>query len=172
MTTPRVLVTYGTKNGSTAEIAEWIGDALRQYGIQADVRNATEVRDIDPYDAVVLGGALYAGRWHREARRFVRRHDRVLVDRPVWLFSSGPLDASANERNVPAAPGVHRIAVRLDVREHTTFGGRLQEGAKGWIAGRILASGKGGDYRDPERIRAWARDIAAELTTESSRNAR
>jgi menaquinone-dependent protoporphyrinogen oxidase len=54
------------------------------------------------------------------------------------------------------APGVARIATRLDAREHVTFDGRLQEGAKGLIARQILKSGRGGDYRDPHRIRAWA----------------
>lgn len=170
MRTQRILVAYGTKNGSTAEIAEWIGGSLRQSGLETDVRDAADVRDIDLYDAVVLGGALYAGRWHRDARRFVRRHDRVLVDRPVWLFSSGPLDPSASERDISPAPGVGRIAYRLDAREHVTFGGRLQEGAKGWVARQILNSGKGGDYRDPERIHAWARGISAQLAAESVGN--
>lgn len=162
----RVLVAYGTKNGSTAEIADWIGDALRESGLDAESRSAADVQDLGGYDAVVLGGGLYAGRWQRDAVRFARRHRKALAMRQVWLFSSGPLDSSANERDIPPAPGVARVARGLDARAHVTFGGRLEQGAKGWIARQILKPGKGGDYRDPERIRAWARGIADQLARE------
>ncbi|MFF3763950.1 flavodoxin domain-containing protein [Streptomyces sp. NPDC001922] len=157
-----VLVAHGSRNGSTAEIAEWIGETLRAYG-PADVRPAAEVEDVEEYDVVVLGGALYAGRWHRDAARFARRHHQALMSRAVWLFSSGPLDASAGERDIPPVPGVRRIAARLDALGHVTFGGRLEEGAKGIIAHQIVKAGRGGDYRDPARVHAWAREIAAEL---------
>jgi menaquinone-dependent protoporphyrinogen oxidase len=161
-----VLVAYGSKNGSTAEIAGWIGEALRTGGLDAQVRPADEVQDLAGQDAVILGGALYADRWQRDAARFARRHRKDLATRPVWLFSSGPLDSSANEQDIPPVRGVQRIATQVGARGHVTFGGCLREGAKGWTARRILASGRGGDFRDPERVRVWARGIAAELTVE------
>ncbi|NBM19813.1 flavodoxin domain-containing protein [Streptomyces sp. GC420] len=161
---PRVLVAYGTKNGSTAEIAEWIARALRERQVDAEARPAAEVGDVAPYDAVLLGGGLYAGRWPREAVRFARRHRKQLSVCPVWLFSSGPLDPSADERDIPPAPAVARIATRLDARGHATFGGRLAEGAGGFIARQLLKQGKGGDFRDRARIEEWAHGIATELT--------
>jgi menaquinone-dependent protoporphyrinogen IX oxidase len=94
-----VLVAYGSKMGGTAGIAELIGDALTDAGLQADVRPVAEVSQLDRYDAVVIGGALYTGHWHRQARRFVRRHTDALRERPVWLFSSGPLDGSPSRRS-------------------------------------------------------------------------
>jgi menaquinone-dependent protoporphyrinogen oxidase len=81
----------------------------------------------------------------------------------VWLFSSGPLDPSASERDIPPVPGVRRTADRLDARAHVTFGGCLREGAQGRIAGMILRDGKGGDHRDFPRIEQWAAGIAQEL---------
>lgn len=90
----RVLVAYGSRRGSTAEIARWIGDVLHGLGLEAEVAEAATVRDVTAYDAVVLGGALYAGRWHKDARRFARRHATALSGRPVWLFSSGRLDTA------------------------------------------------------------------------------
>lgn len=159
----RVLVAYGTKNGSTAEIAGVIADALQQEGLRSEARPAAEARDVSGYEAVVLGGALYAGRWHRDAVRFARRHEHALAERPVWLFSSGPLDASAGERDIPAVPSAAHAANLLDAREHVTFGGRLEEGARGFIARMIVKQGRGGDFRDMERIRAWARGIAREI---------
>ncbi|MGW8374693.1 flavodoxin domain-containing protein [Streptomyces sp. ODS28] len=163
---PHVLVAYGSKNGSTAEIAEWIADVLRKHGCVARARSAAEMPPPEAYDAVVLGGALYAGRWHRDARRFARRHGRQLARRPVWLFSSGPLDGSAAERELPLVPQAKRATIRVDAREHVVFGGRLDEAARGWVARRIVAAGRGGDFRDRERVEKWARSIGRELDAE------
>ncbi|MBO1334413.1 flavodoxin domain-containing protein [Streptomyces sp. VRA16 Mangrove soil] len=161
---PRVLVAYGSKYGSTAEIADRIGDVLSKSGCATAVCPAREaVQDVSAYDAVVLGGALYAGHWHRDARRFARRARRALGSRPVWLFSSGPLDPSAAERDIPPVPGVRRIADRLDANGHITFGGRLDEHARGRMARMLVDSGKGGDFRDIAQITGWAERIAREL---------
>ncbi|CAM5710292.1 hypothetical protein SALBM311S_10053 [Streptomyces alboniger] len=162
--TDTVLVTYGTTNGSTARIAEAVADVLRKDGLTAELLPARSVTSVAPYDAVVVGGGLYAGRWHKDARRFVRRHSGELAKRPVWFFSSGPLDPSASERNIPPVRGVQRAMIRLDVRDHVTFGGCLEEGAKGRVAGMILRSGKGGDFRDFGAIEAWAESVADALT--------
>ncbi|MGA4837571.1 flavodoxin domain-containing protein [Streptomyces sp. G45] len=158
-----VLVAHGSTYGSTAELARTVGDTLREAGLAVDVRSADAIRDLTPYGAVVLGGALYAGRWQHGARRFARRHRRALVRRPVWLFSSGPLDASATERDVPAPPSVRRLTLRLGARGHATFGGCLDERARGRVAQMIVKSGKGGDFRDFAAVSAWADGIAREL---------
>lgn len=158
-----VLVTYGSKRGGTAEIAAILGDALSSEGFEVDVRPAARSLDPAPYDAVVVGGALYAGRWHRAARRFVRRHGRGLHHRPVWFFSSGPLDDSAAEREIPATRQVTGLMAIADAREHRTFGGRLADDAKGFPAPAMVRNGKAGDWRDTARIQAWAKDIAATL---------
>ncbi|WP_333735530.1 flavodoxin domain-containing protein [Streptomyces sp. IBSBF 2806] len=162
--TDTVLVTYGTTNGSTARIAGAVADVLRKAGLTVEVLPARAVTSVARYDAVVVGGALYAGRWHKDARRFVRRHRRALAERPVWFFSSGPLDASASERDIPPVRGVRRAMIRLAVRDHVTFGGCLEEGAKGRVAGMILRSGKGGDFRDFGAIETWAESVADSLT--------
>jgi menaquinone-dependent protoporphyrinogen oxidase len=158
-----VLVTYGTTNGSTAQIAETIADVLRKDGLTVEVLPAQSVTSVAAYDAVVAGGGLYAGRWHKHARRFLRRHRHDLAERPLWLFSSGPLDASASERDIPPVPGVKKAMAELDAREHVTFGGCLEEGAKGWVARMILRNGKGGDFRDFTAIETWAAHVADEL---------
>ncbi|MGW3106476.1 flavodoxin domain-containing protein [Streptomyces sp. NPDC001100] len=160
-----VLVAYGTTNGSTAQIAEAVAEVLRKAGLVTDLLPAGSVLSVKPYGAVVLGSGLYAGRWHRDARRFLNRHGRQLAKRPVWLFSSGPLDASASERDIPPVPGVRRAMARIDARGHVTFGGCLEEGAKGYIARSIVRSGKGGDFRDFAVIEEWAERIADELLT-------
>ncbi len=130
----------------------------------ARARPAHAVPSVAAYDAVVVGGGLYSGHWHKDARRFVRHHRKALAERPLWFFSSGPLDASAGERDIPPVPGVKKAMGRLDARGHATFGGCLEQGAKGWVARMILRNEQGGDFRDFDRIRAWAARIGRELT--------
>ncbi|GAA5017955.1 flavodoxin domain-containing protein [Streptomyces siamensis] len=162
--TGKVLVAYGTTNRSTARIAEAIADVLRKHGLSVDALPARSVNSVSSYDAVVVGGGLYAGRWHKDARRFVRRHREALAARPLWLFSSGPLDASASERDIPPVSGVKKAMTQLDAQEHVTFGGCLEDGARGFVARMILRSGKGGDFRDFDRIEEWAARVAGELS--------
>ena len=81
----KVLIAYGSKYGSTAEIAEKIGTVLSQRGFDVDVLSAENVRELSMYSAAVVGGAVYIGRWHKassqvfeKARRRARR-DASLV---------------------------------------------------------------------------------------------
>lgn len=161
--TKRVLIAYGSANGSTAGIAETVARVLREDGLTAEALPARSVTNLNPYDAVVVGGALYAGRWHRDARRFVRRYREDLAVRPVWFFSSGPLDDTASGQDLPPVPGVRKAMTRLDVREHITFGGRLAEEAGGRMARMLLRDGRGGDFRDLAATETWAARIAGEL---------
>ncbi|WP_434599977.1 flavodoxin domain-containing protein [Streptomyces sp. A5-4] len=163
--TLNVLVTHAGKNGSTAEIAHWIAETLTANGLCAHTRPAALEGAPERYDAVVLGSALYAGRWHRQARRFAHRHARALAVQPLWLFSSGPLDTSAADRDLPPVRAVARLSAHLHARGHATFGGRLAPDAEGPIARMLLRHGRGGDFRDKQQIRAWARVIAGELIT-------
>lgn len=157
-----VLVAYASKHGSTREIAEVIGESLRETGLEVDVRAAAEVDDLGPYDAVVLGSALYSAHWQRDANRFVRRHRAELPQRPVWLFSSGPLDWSADRADIPLAEHVARDVEPIGARGHRTFGGRLLPDTPG-IEPHILATHPTGDFRNWTAIRAWAREIAGAL---------
>ena len=67
-----VLVAAASKYGATAEIAEAIGRGLRETGVAADVRPVEQVGDLSGYTEVVLGSAVYVGRWLEPARRSSR----------------------------------------------------------------------------------------------------
>jgi len=158
----RVLVTYGSKRGGTEGIALTLGQALSEAGLEADVRPAGAVRTLSGEDAVIVGGALYAMRWHKDARRFVKRYRSDLRTVPVWLFSSGPLDDSATKGDIPPVRRVRELMDLIDARGHATFGGRLAPDAKGFPAS-AMAKKSAGDWRDDAQIRAWARGIADQL---------
>jgi menaquinone-dependent protoporphyrinogen oxidase len=162
---PHVLVAYGSERGGTREIAAVIEEVLLNEGVDADLADATQVESIAEYDAVIVGGALYMNRWHRDARRFIKRHAAALRARPVWMFSSGPLDATANERPVAPTHSVEHLADLIDARDHVTFGGRLEPDAKGFPAS-AMAKHHAGDWREWHQIRAWATALAHTLHTE------
>jgi menaquinone-dependent protoporphyrinogen oxidase len=86
----RVLIAYGSKHGSTAETADAIGGMLRERGLEVDVSEAGPVKSLEGYDRVVLGGSIYMGRWHPDARDFVKRFADDLSSIPVAIFAMGP----------------------------------------------------------------------------------
>jgi menaquinone-dependent protoporphyrinogen oxidase len=156
---PKVLIAYGTKHGSTEEVAREIRATLRALGLEADALPAGRVEDITPYDGVVVGGALYMGRWHPEALRFVERHRAMLSAMPVAVFAMGPLtleqhDVAGSGKQLAKAlakvPEVDPYAVAV-------FGGVVDPGTLRFPLNRMPAS----DARDWDAIRAWAVEIAA-----------
>lgn len=158
----RALVTYGSKRGGTAELAEMLAAGLRSRFLEADVIPAAFVDSLDGYDVVIVGGALYADRWHRDARRFVRRHRDALRSRQVWLFSSGPLGDAYQSPDIPPVRQVAALARQVGARGHVTCGGRLDAGATGLVA-HGLAATMAGDWRDPAAIDRWAAGIVGQL---------
>ncbi len=156
-----VLIAYGTKGGSTAGLARMIADALEARDVEADVLPANEAA-VDPYDAVIVAGAIYANRWHRHARRFVRRNARALRCRPVWLISSGPLDDSARGGKLQPVAQVAKLASVIEARGEVTFGGRLPADAK-WFPAAAMAKTRAGDWRDPDQVAEFATLVEAEL---------
>lgn len=161
----RALVAYATKHGSTADIAEEIGRVLREHDIDTDVTPAHAIRSIGGYDLVVVGSAVYMFRWQGEAVDFLKRFERDLQRRPLWLFGSGPTGGSpeANAKlaevigSQPPPPGnVRKRAERLGAYPYRTFGGRAGP-EMGGVFERWVPKG---DWRDFAMIRAWATDIA------------
>jgi menaquinone-dependent protoporphyrinogen oxidase len=115
------------------------------------------------FEAVVVGSAIYATRWMKSARRFLRAHRETLADRRTWLFESGPTgDVAGRRHESPAA--VIRLAQKIDSPPVKVFGGNLDPARAvtplaRWVANSDMA----GDYRDWEQIRAWADGIADTL---------
>jgi menaquinone-dependent protoporphyrinogen oxidase len=81
----KILVAYATLSGSTAEVAEAIGETLGQEGAQVDVRPIKDVGDLSAYNAVIVGGPMITG-WHREAVKFLKKHQPALSQMPVAYF--------------------------------------------------------------------------------------
>jgi menaquinone-dependent protoporphyrinogen oxidase len=164
----RVLVAFATKYGATAEIAEKIGEVLQQAGLEADVLPAERATDLSAYQAVVLGSAVYIGRWRKEAVKFLQANERALVERPVWLFSSGPTGEGDPVELLQGwrLPGkLQPIVDRIQPRDVAVFHGAVDVNKLNFIQKWMIKNVKApvGDFRDWEAITSWAAGIADEL---------
>ena len=162
---PKVLVSAASRHRPTREIAEAIASGLRERGIDAQARPLEEVDALEGYNAVVLGSAVYMGRWLGEARRFVHLHASTLSSLPVWLFSSGPVGPPSHP--VPAGePADVPVLLRLTrAQEHRTFAGRLDTEQIHFTERAVarMIHAPEGDFRDWEAIDRFAGDIAGVL---------
>jgi menaquinone-dependent protoporphyrinogen oxidase len=159
----KVLVAAASKHGATMEIAQAIGRWFAEAGIEADVYAADEVTTLDGCDAVVLGSAVYLGRWLEPARRFVEHHRDELVARPVWLFSSGPIGDPPKPIEEPA--DIAPIREMTQALDHRIFAGRLDKRELGFGEKAVVAAVRApdGDFRAWDEIAAWAAGIANAL---------
>jgi menaquinone-dependent protoporphyrinogen oxidase len=165
-----VLVAYATRLGSTKAIAERIAGRLESHRLAVVVRPVDAVDALTPFDAVVVGSAVYAGRWLAEATEFVRDFEAALSARPTWLFSSGPVGRMAASVDPVRADEVLEITAAIGAKGHRIFAGALDrrtvDGSELGFADRFLARHfvAEGDYRDWDEIEAWADEIASDLT--------
>jgi menaquinone-dependent protoporphyrinogen oxidase len=165
----KVLVAVASRHAATTEIAEFIGAELRESlgevdpTVQVDVRGIGTIADLDEYDAVLVGSAIYFGRWLKSARHFVAAHAGTLRRRPVWLFASGPVGEPLAPQLEP--PELTALTLACEAREHRLFAGRLRRAnlqAGERVAVRAVHAEEG-DYRDWDDIGSWARKVADEL---------
>jgi len=168
----KVLVAYATKYGATAEIAEKIGQVLRQAGLQTDVLPADRVVDLTPYKAVVLGSAVYIGQWQKKAATFLQANEKALMERPVWLFSSGPTgegDPVQLMKGWRFPTALQPIAERIHARDMAIFHGALNPKKMNLIEKWLINNVKApvGDFRDWDAINAWASAISDALLRET-----
>lgn len=162
-----VLVEVASRHGSTQEMAYAIAGELRANGCEASVYTVNPDIDLNPYDAVILGSAIYMGKWLPEAQAFVNRNASRLQSKPVWLFSSGPL-GTPDPKPVEELADLPALLEATGARDHQVFVGKLDKRQLG-VGERLavkLVKAPEGDFRDWDAIREWAQGIAATLARE------
>jgi menaquinone-dependent protoporphyrinogen oxidase len=161
------LVAYATRYGTTKEVAEAVAAALREEGLDVDVRPAREVDSLERYSAVVLGAPLFMFRWHKDALRFLGRHRKALTERPLAVFALGPThdphdeeewrDSWAQlEKALAKFPWLEPVALEL-------FGGKYDPAWLRFPLNVLAGKEPASDIRDWIAIQAWARELAAKL---------
>lgn len=162
----KLLIAYGTKYGSTAEIAEQIAERLNSTGHPAEVKAVGEVADLSGYRGVILGAPIYMGNWRGLVIDFLRRHREALANLPVAYFAVGMMPKANPEqgrkdlvavlsRACKAAPGVEPVDTAL-------FTGVLDKSKMNFLH-RIIMNvmhAEEGDFRNPAEIESWADRVA------------
>ena len=162
------LVAYASKHGATAEIARKIGETLTKAGFQTALADAKTIRDLSPYQAIILGSAVYFGSRREEATKLLKTNEQILAEKHIWLFSSGPAGEGdpvelLNGWRFPS--GLQEIIDRIQPRDIIVFHGvvdldKLNRFEK-WILNNVRSPVR--DFRDWETITDWASDIADTL---------
>ena len=161
----RALVSVASRHGATTALGHAVARGLRQHGFEVDVVLPDEVTDVSAYEVVVIGSAVYAGRWMRAAKDLVQRHSAALRWRDVWLFSSGPL----GNPPVPAEEPADATTMLSDsgARGHVLLAGALHPDDLGLAERLVVRAVKApyGDFRDWTAVDRWVEQIAAAAGT-------
>lgn len=173
----RVLIVYASHYGATQGIAERIAAILHQQGLETTVESVQRAGDLADYDAAIIGSAAYYSHWMKKATEFVRRNRAALAERPVWLFSSGPLGTkTVNEEGqevcaVTVPKEIAEFSESIHPRDHRVFFGALDRDKLGFAHRLMLKLPVNrdnsifplGDFRNWNDIEAWAGKIAHAL---------
>jgi len=164
----KILVTYASRAGSAAGVAQAIGQTLAEGGAQVDVRPMQEVTDLTPYSAVVAGSAIRGQQWLPEAMRFVEAHRAALNQKPFAAFLVCITLSMQNAQNYRAGVSAWLDPVRALVRpvSEGLFAGALDFSKVPLTLNTLLmrvpvALGlwRVGDHRDWQAIHAWASEL-------------
>jgi len=162
----KVLIAYATRAGSTADVANEIGDVLTAQGLAVDVIPVGKVKDLTAYRAVIVGSAVRAGKWQPEAVRFVARHKTRLGELTTAFFTvclTAKVETDEARQKASSYLEPVRALHRPDLEGF--FAGRMDYGRLGLIARTIIKKMKiaEGDFLDHAAIRSWAQEAAKKL---------
>lgn len=166
-----ILVTYATRYGSTPEVAEAVAATLREHGFAVDLHPMHAVEALEGYQAVVLGAPLYIGRWHKDAQNFLAQHRDALMQRPVAIFTLGPIQSDQQEwedvrtqlaQEMAKLSWLHPVASELFGGRYDPAKLRFPDNVLTWLPSP-LHDLPANDARDWDAIRAWANGLAAQF---------
>jgi menaquinone-dependent protoporphyrinogen oxidase len=167
----QILVAYGTRYGSTREVAESVAATLGEQGIETDVKQAREVRSLDGYDALVLGTPLYMGALHKDVRALLEKNRTALEHTPFALFALGPIkaDDGLDGSRAQLIDALAKLPMPTPASTAVFVGAYdpAQLGFKDRMIAALPASPLHGeaahDERDWDVIRAWASGVSGRL---------
>jgi len=166
METCPILVAYATREGSTREVAQSIGQSLSEHGAKVEVRAIKDITDLTPYRAVILGSAIRVGKWLPEAVKFVEQHKGDLERKPLVYFlvcATLREDTPAHHREVLAY--LDPVRKLVEPLETGLFAGKLDADHLPFLERMMVKvmHAPQGDWRDWTSIHAWADGVADRL---------
>jgi len=168
-----ILIVYASKYGSTAQIAENIALRIKKAGLKPVVEEVKAINSLVGYSAAVVGSAVYAGNWLKEAVDFLERFQEELIHLPTWFFSAGPTgkgDPVEQMKGWRFPDSLKPLADKIRPRDIAFFHGVLDM-SKLRLAEKLIVyalKAPAGDFRDWEMINRWADQIACSLKKEAA----
>ena len=165
----KILIAYASESGSTAEVAKAIGDALCEDGNTVETKWIKNVKDINNYDAIIIGSAIIYEDWMPEAKEFVKNNQDILKNTPVAYFITcmalSSKEEGAMQQAIEYSDKLCALVPQVKPVNVGRFAGVLDYSKIPFLK-RILVRGvmaihkvKEGDYRDWNTIRSWAKSI-------------
>jgi menaquinone-dependent protoporphyrinogen oxidase len=163
----RILVTYASQGGSTAGVAEAIGRTLATDGDRVDVLPVSQVDDLRPYRAAVIGSAVHSGKWMPEAASFVERNQAGLRRMPTAVFQVCMMLATGSEQYRRMAPEwLAPLREQIHPAAEGSFAGALWPNRYPKLSEKLglgiflaVIKVKAGDYRDWDAVQEWAESL-------------
>lgn len=162
----KILVAYASKAGSTAEVAESIGQELRSAGAQVDVCPINKVKDIEKYQAIIIGGAVRAGSWF--GKSFVEKNKSVLSKIPTAYFLvCMNLCVDTPEKRAETEKYLEPARQIIKPIDEGYFAGKMDYSKLGFLARFVvknMVKTPEGDFRNWDMIRQWGKDLYPKIT--------
>ena len=168
-----ILVAYASEFGTTSEVAEVIGKVFCDGGATADIKSVDDVKDLEKYDAVIIGSAIQYDKWMSDAIKFVTINQNKLSELPVAFFFTcltlSKQTEKAERQAMAYSDKLHTLNPKVKPLSVGRFAGvldykRMSLGSR--LFARFIYAIFGvleGDYRDWDVIRIWAKDIHSKL---------
>lgn len=163
-----ILITYATMSGSTQEIAEFVANELTHLGQPIELRPCREVNDLKTFSGIVIGAPIYMFHLHKEAQRFLQRHQKNLADLPVAVFAGGPYGPNAAQDALEVRKNLDNELAKLAWLKPVSVqlvGGRFDAALLRFPYNLIpaLKQAPASDARNWEEIRTWIYSLPALL---------
>ncbi len=160
----KILIAYGTVAGSTKEVAQAIGEEMRNAGVLVDIHPVESVKEITGYDGVIVGTAVRMFKILGKTRRFLKQHKKSLQEVPVAYFLLCLTMGEETPENIEKAKKYAQPMI--EVKEPVTlglFGGCIDHDKLNDFFGKSMKSVPEQDHRDWEKIGAWGKEALSLL---------
>lgn len=175
-----ISIIYGTSEGQTRKIAEYMASVIEQNGhtaVLVDCSRVSSTFSIEDYDAALIGASMHVGRFQDSVREFVRNHLEQLQRMPSAFFSVSLTAASRKAKDreqVRQSVTAFQKETGWRPNQVACIAGALRYNrygiAKRWII-RKIAKGISGDvdtsrdyeYTNWEAVRLFTEDFLSSL---------
>jgi menaquinone-dependent protoporphyrinogen oxidase len=162
----KILITFATRAGSTADVAAAMGESLGARGFCVDVKAVKEKPLLAGYQAAILGSAIRMGNWLPEAVDFIEANQQELNQMPVALFTVHMLNSGEDETSrANRLAYLDKIRPLLNQAEEVYFEGKMDFSRLSLVDRLISKMVKAveADKRDWEKIRNWVPEMLAKV---------